>query len=54
MFKCFELYSRWVPLNLVFNIYQIPSLCTLPPGRETRFFSEGRGAPVPRVTKVAL
>ena len=31
----FELYSRWVPPNLVFQIYQIyqiPSLCTDSPG----------------------
>ena len=35
----FELYSRWVPLNLVFQIYQIPSLCTDAPWeRELIFF----------------
>ena len=41
----FELYSRWVPPNLVFQIYQIyqiPSLCTDSPGERQPIFSEGR------------
>ena len=50
----FELYTRWVLLNLVFQIYQIPSLRIDPPGERDLIFSEGRGASVHRVKKVAL
>ena len=38
----FELCSRWVPLNLVFQIYQIPSLCTDAPWDRELIFSEWR------------
>ena len=38
----FELYSRWVPLNLGFQIDQIPSLCTDAPWERELIFSEGR------------
>ena len=50
----FELYTRWVLLNLVFQIYQIPSLRIDLPGERDPIFSEGRGASVHRVKKVAL